>query len=74
MADDGMDLCGAIWNHEMAMRRLLSLVSAFILQILLAKKLYCVLNFLRKTNLKFLFQLRQSQQTCSDTQCFQPCM
>uniref|UniRef100_R4G8H9 Small integral membrane protein 14 n=1 Tax=Rhodnius prolixus TaxID=13249 RepID=R4G8H9_RHOPR len=39
MADDGMDLCGAIWNHEMAMRRLLSL-------------------------------LRQSQQTCSDTQCF----
>ncbi|KAK9503505.1 hypothetical protein O3M35_010050 [Rhynocoris fuscipes] len=41
MADDGMDLCGAIWNHEMAMRRLLSL-------------------------------LRQSQQSCSDSQCFQP--
>nr|ABR27901.1 hypothetical protein [Triatoma infestans] len=41
MADDGMDLCGAIWNHEMAMRRLLSL-------------------------------LRQSQHTCTDTQCFQP--
>uniref|UniRef100_A0A0A9X760 Small integral membrane protein 14 n=1 Tax=Lygus hesperus TaxID=30085 RepID=A0A0A9X760_LYGHE len=41
MSDEGMDLCGVIWNHEMTMRRLLSL-------------------------------LRQSQTTCSDTECYGP--
>lgn len=27
MADEGFDPCECIWSHEMAMRRLLSLVS-----------------------------------------------
>ncbi|BES95379.1 Protein of unknown function (DUF2615) [Nesidiocoris tenuis] len=40
-SDEAMDLCGAVWNHEMNMRRLLSL-------------------------------LRQSQSTCTDSECFAP--
>ncbi|KAH9635354.1 hypothetical protein HF086_017920, partial [Spodoptera exigua] len=52
MADE-MDPCECLWNHELAMRRLISLV-------IMNEKLQSVLKTL---------ELRQGQSYCTDNEC-----
>ena len=79
MADGGFDPCECIWNHENAMQRLMNLVSSHMRVnesvSNYAQWYFTWYHFFRCSidNQISTFQLRNSQNTCTDNQCMQDC-
>lgn len=62
MADE-FDACECFWNHEIAMRRLLSLVCAAAgIAFRTARLTNCTVSV-------YILQLRQGQSYCNDNEC-----
>lgn len=57
--DDDMDMCEYMWSNEMAMRRLLNMVSRFFI---FSPKIF-------SHNYVIVTQLRHGQSYCTDTEC-----